>query len=872
MSMHKAYRQAAEVWYRMAFSRSSATQKHEQQQQKQQRRAQEEPQGRIVFQGSPPAFSPATTVSPANTLGVPPTQLQQLPEEPKDDLESHDLVRRLAELTIRTFNLGTPNTENACGDVLVKEAKRLLDTDAPTSDRTAGIRRAATTNAALSLFPTSSTPTTTQELVARVPPKALVATAVSSYFHMIDWYINPLTREQYQQHEDVVFAAVASSGSTPAPAFSLAICFAVWALGLFASQPEPAYASYSRMDLAIALVELSRNALAIGRFLEQPSLDAVRAVILLATHYAVLAPGDDGGAGIGLLALAVQACLQLELHRDPDRIGGLSFAEAEDRRRIFFCVSVKDVEIASVMGRRFTLLHARDTDTKIPLDIHDHQLKEDIPGPTGEETVMTALVLRMKFAKLTEIITEEVFGPVTLLLSAGPRAKPVSYDRILDFDKQLQDLGKEIPDIYRLDSLNAQSDPLRLSKALIVDLAIRQEVFRLHRPYLARAYADDKFAYSRQRCIATARQVLELQQSPVLRASWACMNYKAISASVSLCIDLMYDQSNPEAEAFKKLIRDAVARLQQFTSISTICRRGVKLIQFLLDKLDAAARSHGVRSDDGPLFKRSRRSSEALHLAPVPGSSDLSSEDMRHKLPRSSSLNSGPSAASTSAARLSTCPRTGSSASSSSLFSTSSPVGFGGTDNGTGSPSLFPSFVAPRSTTATRSTTRLSTGAMRSAADEIASLDFPALLGLDGTSSPFTFEFATSSPAAEDAASSSATAARQEPTFSCRDSLPQSQATFQHPLGPGDESHDSGAWSFFVASPLPADPSPSSLTSAVPAEAHTLDFNLSLPFGGSSAPSSGEVASEQPSSSAQVEEGEGMSWEESGWADWLRKI
>jgi hypothetical protein len=168
------------------------------------------------------------------------------------------------------------------------------------------------TNAPLSLIPLSRTPTSTLELMQRVPPRVLVTSAVDAYYRSVAWYVHVITRSAYQRHEDAVFEA--KDANKAAPPFSLAVCFALWALGLFASDTtEPAYAKYSKTDLAVALVELARNALAIGRFLQEPSLDAVRALLLISTHYAVLAPGEDGGSGIGLLALAVQGCLQVRL-------------------------------------------------------------------------------------------------------------------------------------------------------------------------------------------------------------------------------------------------------------------------------------------------------------------------------------------------------------------------------------------------------------------------------------------------------------------------------------------------------------------------------------------------------------------------------
>lgn len=280
----------------------------------------------------------------------------------------------------------------------------------------------------------------------RVPSRSLVATSVEAYYTSVAWYVHPLPRSMYKQHEDVVFAAKDTNAA--APPISLAICFAVWALGLFASDGSaPAYSKYRKTDLAAALIELSKNALAIGRFLLEPSLDACRAMLLVSTHYAVLAPGEDGGCGVGLLALAVQSALQvrplslpfplvltlslqLELHRDPSkRCADLSTAEKEDRRRLFWLVHLADAELASTrtpasvspylsvltspsfppVGRRFTFLHSSDCDTKLPLDLDDDHLDQQNPLEPHHETLMTHLLVRMRLGQLTEKIVRHLF-------------------------------------------------------------------------------------------------------------------------------------------------------------------------------------------------------------------------------------------------------------------------------------------------------------------------------------------------------------------------------------------------------------------------------------------------------------------------------
>lgn len=63
-------------------------------------------------------------------------------------------------------------------------------------------------------------------------------------------------------------------------------------------------------------------ALTCGRFLDNPSVEAVRATVVLGTFFVFVATGERSGAGMGLLSLVVQIALSLGLHRDPDRSPG----------------------------------------------------------------------------------------------------------------------------------------------------------------------------------------------------------------------------------------------------------------------------------------------------------------------------------------------------------------------------------------------------------------------------------------------------------------------------------------------------------------------------------------------------------------------
>jgi hypothetical protein len=84
-------------------------------------------------------------------------------------------------------------------------------------------------------------------------------------------------------------------------------------------------------------LEGSMLALTCGGFLDNPSMEAVSATVILSTFFVFTATGERAGAGMALLSLVVQTALSLGLHRDPDRTPGrYSFFEAEERRRLFW--------------------------------------------------------------------------------------------------------------------------------------------------------------------------------------------------------------------------------------------------------------------------------------------------------------------------------------------------------------------------------------------------------------------------------------------------------------------------------------------------------------------------------------------------------
>lgn len=246
------------------------------------------------------------------------------------------------------------------------------------------------------------------EIMKKLPTREAAQKNIGHYWRSIDWYIHPIPTNILNQHLDHVFTSQAQG--LDADPFSLANVYACSAVGLAQTALKPGREAEG--ILAKSWLDLAGDSLVLGGYLEYPSLEgkifssflnslyranatdslpAIRALLIIATHYFALSPGDDGGIGLALLALTVQSALQLQLHRDPTKLTNQKFssAEAEDRRRIFWLVCrlttnfvlvislatinrtfvalvLSDQQASSVTGRAYTLLHMSDIDTALP--------------------------------------------------------------------------------------------------------------------------------------------------------------------------------------------------------------------------------------------------------------------------------------------------------------------------------------------------------------------------------------------------------------------------------------------------------------------------------------------------------------------------
>lgn len=387
--------------------------------------------------------------------------------------------------------------------------------------------------------------------------------------------------------------------------------FAIWASGLGSMTVEEAAAQgiHNKLELTQEWLELASGSLACGHFLESPTIEAIRPLLLLSVYYVCLSPGDDGSSGVAYIALAVQCGLQLGLHRDPSKSPGRWNAfQTDDRRRTFWLMYSVDQVISTTFARGYTLLHARNIDTKMPADVPDELMGTPEPAVPCDNMI-SHLIIRMKLAQLAERISDVAYG-----------INPVTYAQIMELDKEVSQYEADIPSYYDFATFETIQDPLRAARILTIKLCVAQERLRLHRPYLARSLTDETYAKSRFICLDCSRVILKILANPICATPWCGLLYKAICSCIVLGIDLIQLPNGPDAPSHRAYIDNALHTIEAHAKASTVCRRGLKLIRLLLSKDPL---SDQPRPDEPQQFKRGRTNSgargQAVAVSPTYG-------------------------------------------------------------------------------------------------------------------------------------------------------------------------------------------------------------------------------------------------------------
>ncbi|KAK4141495.1 uncharacterized protein C8A04DRAFT_39103 [Dichotomopilus funicola] len=247
---------------------------------------------------------------------------------------------------------------------------------------------------------------------------------------------------------------------------------------------------------------------------------------------------DDNRRGLWIMsAVVVRAAINMGYHRDPSRIPGLSALQAEYRRRLWFSVKSMD-DMASFLGGFPRMTAAVASDTAEPRNLHDWELSVDTaPAPPSrpltEPTAATYLIVKGRLFR--------ALGRVADFNSAPTLG---SCEALRSVDTALRDARRG------LDHMAAGAADMSYFGMLGM---YHSGVCTLHRRFMAlAARGDASFAFARERCVASALALLEMQQTlePKFHAYWQTRQMMTLGAMVLfLELELRRKASPSDADA-----------------------------------------------------------------------------------------------------------------------------------------------------------------------------------------------------------------------------------------------------------------------------------------------------------------------------------
>ncbi|KAM0747303.1 hypothetical protein T439DRAFT_98465 [Meredithblackwellia eburnea MCA 4105] len=600
---------------------------------------------------APPSTLPDSPVSASTSQGsFAKAKAKEAKEEEEEnfDVRANDLANALSELALTGLSVldstksgtstFTPSGES--GDLFIKDAQRFLesvpaglginleppsitpDLPTPTFSHFPEPRK----------FPSASTliagPPPLEVIIGLLPTEKEADMAIKFWRAFLDWFYHPCHGPTFDRQREELNAALALPPEEREKkldkgflATYLAMCVSGMVHYRWPDVPE------DRASLVDKWTQACMLTLTAAGFVSEPSIETVRAAMMLVTMNIFWGTGENTATCLGLLSIAIEGAFTLRLHRDPERTKGLTFVEKEDRRRLFWNLFSQAMMVSWMVGRTWSHFDLEKIDCKYPLDCHDDELylgekeatklsearaKRHLTEEDFDYTALTALLIKTKIAVVMKKCCDAVFA-----------VRTVPYSKVLELNKELDEIEASFPLAYQF-PVNEKGDIAATSFAIgvpvserhggMLHIALASVYVRLHRPWLVLGAIDDRFAFSRRQAVKYSKWLLVFHTVPPMHLPLGVHNYRTITCATVLSIELLQRPlEDAENERLHELVLRSVKATAPFAELSSVCRKGVKLLQFLVARYEERL----VRSGAPPSSKRVRHEESPRRLKPT---------------------------------------------------------------------------------------------------------------------------------------------------------------------------------------------------------------------------------------------------------------
>ncbi|KAL8276401.1 hypothetical protein RQP46_011199 [Phenoliferia psychrophenolica] len=367
--------------------------------------------------------------------------------------------------------------------------------------------------------------------------------------------------------------------------FFVAFLFAVsgWSTYFKTTDPRsPRSGAAVKEGTAKTYLNAAMEALHVGGFMETPSMDSLRTLLVLHHYYT---RQDSASA-----AYILNSALEVAQNRDPAASPFFGFIECEERRRLWTLVSTFDW--IENHGRTYKC-HPAQSDTLPPSNVRDEDVTDTgiITRPLSTPTPILHLLLKAQIAAFARTITDRIYSVQF----------PPSWAMLLELNAEFSRLDNGIPQCLAYEWVGGsvkpfedETKPLDSAK-ILVHLLLRMQCIRLHRPFLTRGFADPRFSFAREKVTWAARYTLAIHKGlgDDYRAarSWPLV-FHALNAILILAIDLYLE---PHGGKYSDVHRADIAASQKLlesrAAKSKVVKETLRVVNVLL------RRSHGGGAD-----------------------------------------------------------------------------------------------------------------------------------------------------------------------------------------------------------------------------------------------------------------------------------
>ncbi|KAI1816945.1 hypothetical protein GGS20DRAFT_535492 [Poronia punctata] len=249
-------------------------------------------------------------------------------------------------------------------------------------------------------------------------------------------------------------------------------------------------------------------------------------------------------------SLITRIAYRMGYHRDAEWFPSISPFKGEMRRRVWALIRMADIMFSYQVSLP-TMIYEHDTDTKLPHNIFDEEfgVNTKVLPPARPASEPTPIAYMIGKAKLS-------FQFGNILQAVTRLGKPIPYEEILQYDKNLREIMEEFPPHLKLQPLEGSHDPVTLIIARYnLDLLYRKIMCMLHRKHLMRARHNPRYAHSRRAAVDASLQTLnhlrsiyrECQPTGRLRTmKWyvSATSRDTLFPTMLVVMDLHYDISN----------------------------------------------------------------------------------------------------------------------------------------------------------------------------------------------------------------------------------------------------------------------------------------------------------------------------------------